>query len=468
MTAFTEAWGGGSGPVRAWAPSARLGYGAGALAVCVAVPLERLWGACVYVCVLAVWSAACGVPARRLMRAAGFAVCLFLPLVALSLAVRAAAGESWTHALAAPLRVALRGLACAAVCAATMASLDVASFGEALVGLRLPRVVAAVLVQVVHQTGLLAEETRRMLTALRLRGLAGAALRFRLRVLCALPVVWLLRLAGKAERVGAAMEVRGLDGTLEGVVPDPAAQGGGGTALEFRGVTVRYREGGPEALSGVTLRVSAGERVALLGLNGSGKTTLLLAAVGLVPHEGTVTVCGVPLTEATARAARDRVGFLFGTPDDQLLFPHVQQDVAFSLERRGIGRDEAWRRSQETLDRLGVGGCASCAPHTLSQGQRQRVALAGALVSGPELLLLDEPSSALDAVGREELVRLLDAQGAAVVLATHDLAFARRVCRRFVVLEAGRVVEDTAEADVARKRETSWAEAARRRFEGLS
>jgi energy-coupling factor transporter ATP-binding protein EcfA2 len=215
------------------------------------------------------------------------------------------------------------------------------------------------------------------------------------------------------------------------------------TTLTLRNVRVRYRPDAPDALCGVSLALSAGERCALLGLNGSGKTTLLAAIAGLLPYSGTIEVDGIALAPATLRRVRDRLGFLFGTPDDQLLFPQVLDDVAFTLERRGASRDEARRRAAAMLDELGIGGLASSAPHQLSQGQRQRVALAGVLVADPPLVLMDEPTSSLDPVGREELARRLDRQRAALLVATHDADFARRVARRFIVLDAGRIVEDT-------------------------
>jgi len=216
-------------------------------------------------------------------------------------------------------------------------------------------------------------------------------------------------------------------------------------ALVYRDVSVHYRAGTPEVVRNVSLSIAPGERVALLGLNGSGKTTVLSAAAGLLPFTGEIEVCGIRLARATERTIRDRLGFLFGVPDDQILFPNVTDDVAFSLERRGVDRAEARAKAAEIMAVLGIGNLASCSPHHLSQGQRQRVALAGALVSAPPLLLLDEPSASLDPVGREELAGLLDAQAAALLLATHDFSFARRVCRRFIVLDGGVIVADTSD-----------------------
>ncbi|NLL83396.1 MAG: ABC transporter ATP-binding protein [Lentisphaerae bacterium] len=218
--------------------------------------------------------------------------------------------------------------------------------------------------------------------------------------------------------------------------------------LSFKNVTVRYAAGSQPAVADVTFTVAPGERVGLLGLNGSGKTSLLLAAVGLVNFSGEITTAGLAVVPKNLRRVRDNVGFLFGTPDDQILFPNVLHDVAFTLERRGVPRREAREQAQQALVALGAGHLAEMAPHRLSVGQRQRVALAASLVSRPQVVLLDEPSSALDPVGREELAQLLGRQQVSLLMATHDLPFARRVCHRFVMLEGGRVVIETTNINV--------------------
>jgi energy-coupling factor transporter ATP-binding protein EcfA2 len=213
--------------------------------------------------------------------------------------------------------------------------------------------------------------------------------------------------------------------------------------LVIRDLRVAYHAGNTLALRGTSLTLKPGERCALLGLNGSGKTTLLRAVAGLLPFSGAIEVCGIALRRETARAVRDRLGFLFGTPDDQLLFPQVLADVAFALERTGRAQSETHAAARQTLEALGIGACAERAPHALSQGQRQRVALAGALIAQPPLLLLDEPTASLDPVGREELAQVLVRQPATLLIATHDVAFARQVVQRFIMLEAGVITDDT-------------------------
>jgi cobalt/nickel transport system ATP-binding protein len=223
-------------------------------------------------------------------------------------------------------------------------------------------------------------------------------------------------------------------------------------ALVMRDVTVRYEPGEEAAIASASFTVAAGERVALVGLNGSGKTTLLMAAAGLVPHEGEIHVCGIALSRRTLSQIRERIGLLFNVPEDQLLFPKVVDDAAFGLLRRGVPPREASASALKTLDELGVAHLAESPLHHLSHGQKQRVALAGTLVGEPGLLLLDEPSAGLDPPGRRRLASLLKGFEAAILLATHDIEFARRLCNRFIVLDGGRIVSDGADLEETLRR----------------
>jgi len=217
-------------------------------------------------------------------------------------------------------------------------------------------------------------------------------------------------------------------------------------ALSFRHLTVRYEPSTVPILDDVTFQMAEGERVALVGLNGSGKTTMLMAAVGLVPHEGDIEVCGTKVARKTLAEVRRRVGFLFNVPEDQLLFPRVIDDVAFALSHQGRPSAEVSKKAMAALASLGIANLAELSLHHLSHGQKQRVALAGALVAEPPLLLLDEPSTGLDPPGKRQLAKLLAGQSAAMLIATHDLDFARRFCMRFVMLDQGGMAFDGTDA----------------------
>ncbi len=214
-------------------------------------------------------------------------------------------------------------------------------------------------------------------------------------------------------------------------------------ALRCHEVSVRHDQDHPPVLSGVSLEVEPGERVALLGLNGSGKTSLLASIVGLVPHQGEIAVAGQRLDRRSAGSVRRRVGFLFNVPEDQLLFPEVIEDVAFGLLSSGVEAKVALEHAARVLERLGMGELAHLPLHHLSHGQKLRVALAGALVTEPPLLLLDEPTAGLDPLGRRALASLLRDLPAAQLVATHELDFVDVVCTRVVLLEGGTIAANT-------------------------
>jgi ABC-type sugar transport system ATPase subunit len=205
-------------------------------------------------------------------------------------------------------------------------------------------------------------------------------------------------------------------------------------ALHLHDVAVPF--GDSPGLAAVSLRMAAGERLALLGPSGEGKTTLLRAIAGLAPvRAGRITIGARDVT-ALPPERRDAV-YLHQVP---VLFPHlrVRENVAFPLAVRGMSRAERERAVAPLLERLGLSTFADRLPSALSGGQRHRVALARALAAKPQVLLLDEPLAALDPVLRadvREAIREAHAEsGAAVVLVTHDLDDATTLGDRIAVL----------------------------------
>jgi cobalt/nickel transport system ATP-binding protein len=222
--------------------------------------------------------------------------------------------------------------------------------------------------------------------------------------------------------------------------------------LELRDVWVRYSPDDSPVVRGLSMTLQPGERVALLGLNGAGKTSLLSTIVGLLPHDGEIEVAGVKVTRSTIAEIRRRVGFLFNAPEDQLLFPRVIDDVAFGLRQQRIPIDEATAGAARALAAVDSESLVNESVLRLSHGQKQRVALAGALVTEPSMLLLDEPSAALDPVGSRRLAQTLRSVEATVLVSTHDLDFAASCCDRFLLLGNGRVVLDAADLTDIRTR----------------
>jgi len=207
-------------------------------------------------------------------------------------------------------------------------------------------------------------------------------------------------------------------------------------------VSFRYRDDRPLALDGLDFEVGRGELLALVGGNGSGKSTLARLCNGLLaPGSGEVLVDGRSTSDLDSLwDIRSRVGLLFQDPEDQIVGASVEDDVAFGLENLGVTREEMRRRVAEVLEVVGLTGEESTEPHLLSGGQKQRLALAGVLVLEPTLLVLDEPTSMLDAAGREEVldfVRGLTRRGVAVLMITQHMGEAL-VADRLLALDRGR------------------------------
>ena len=213
--------------------------------------------------------------------------------------------------------------------------------------------------------------------------------------------------------------------------------------IEIEGLTFRYPDGRC-ALSDVTLRVRAGERVALVGPNGAGKSTLLLHLNGILrATEGTIRAGGLPLTNRTLGQIRAMVGLVFQNPDDQLFSTHVFQDVAFGPLHMGLPEDEVRERVERALAAVGMSGYGERMSYHLSLGEKKRIALATVLSMEPRILALDEPSAGLDPRARRGLIRLLAGlNGQTLLIASHDMRLVRDLCTRMVVLDDGVVVAD--------------------------
>ncbi|OKL35897.1 energy-coupling factor ABC transporter ATP-binding protein [Domibacillus mangrovi] len=214
-------------------------------------------------------------------------------------------------------------------------------------------------------------------------------------------------------------------------------------AISIKGVSYQYPEQESIALNNVSLDVYKGEWLAIVGHNGSGKSTLAKMLNGLhYPSEGTVMIGGYALNEENVWAIREKLGMVFQNPDNQFVGTTVQDDVAFGLENNGVEHGVMEERVYASLEKVGMTAFLNQEPHHLSGGQKQRVAIAGVIALRPDIILLDEATSMLDPLGREEVMdtvrELNEKEGLTVISITHDLEEAAKA-DRVIVLNEGRL-----------------------------
>jgi energy-coupling factor transport system ATP-binding protein len=227
--------------------------------------------------------------------------------------------------------------------------------------------------------------------------------------------------------------------------------------IELEDVSFTYRVGEPDAvpaLRDLKLEIEPGQLVAIIGHNGSGKSTLvkLLTAV-LYPTEGHVRIGGVPVDREHRWDVRRKVSVVFQDPDDQLIMNRVIDDVAFGPENLGLAREEIEERVRSSVRMLGLEEIGSRLIEDLSPGQKQRVALAGALAMRPLFLILDEPTSLLPVPVAMRLISTVRdlslRENMGVVHVTHSM-YEAVLFERVVVMDAGHVVLDGPPAEVFR------------------
>lgn len=220
--------------------------------------------------------------------------------------------------------------------------------------------------------------------------------------------------------------------------------------ITFDSVTYSYPSADAAALHDISFEIEAGEYVAVLGLNGAGKTTLGLCVNGVVPTmlggdlTGTVTVAGLDVSEYPVREMSKIVGVVFDNPEFQMSQMSVAEEVALGLENAGVPYEEMKRIIPETLELVGLGGFEERSPLGLSGGQQQRLAIAAVLAMRPQILIMDEPTSNLDPIGKQEVfdmaARLNKERGMTVIVIEHEVEVMARYADRVIVLDGGRVV----------------------------
>lgn len=212
--------------------------------------------------------------------------------------------------------------------------------------------------------------------------------------------------------------------------------------LEFKQVNFSY-PGGRQVLRDISFSIRPGEKVAIVGLNGSGKSTLLLHTNGLLTADsGTVLIDGTPIGPKTVEQARRAVGMVFQNADDQLFMPSVEADVAFGPRNMGLPEEEIKRRVEKALRQTGCSELRERAPFHLSGGQKKMVSIATVLSMEPDILVFDEPTSGLDFAAEAQFIGIVDRLPHTILMSTHDMDLARRLCSRAILMDSGAIAYD--------------------------
>ena len=211
--------------------------------------------------------------------------------------------------------------------------------------------------------------------------------------------------------------------------------------LEFRNVSFSYEPGTP-VIDDLSFHIRQGETVGLIGANGAGKSTIMKLMLGLLPAQGEILVEGMPVTKQNLSVIRQKIGFVLQDSDNQMFMPTVYEDMIFGPRNYGLTREEADARVDRVLKELGLESLKHRHNHKISGGEKRMAAIATILAMEPEMIVMDEPSTALDPVNRRRVISTINSRKETKLIASHDLDMILDTCQRVILLNHGRIVAD--------------------------
>ena len=221
--------------------------------------------------------------------------------------------------------------------------------------------------------------------------------------------------------------------------------------IKIENLSVQYLEQEDKALDGISLEVNEGEFVAILGAHGAGKTTLCLSINGIVPNMinadmfGKIEVAGEVPPKIPVRELASKVGSVFDNPEFQMSQLTVFEEVALGLQNLGVDKDTIIENITTSLELVGLAGFEERSPFEISGGQQQRLAMASALSMKPQILVLDEPTSNLDPIGKEEVFtvtrKINQEEGLTVIIAEHEVEVIAEYADKVILLEQGKITQ---------------------------
>lgn len=219
--------------------------------------------------------------------------------------------------------------------------------------------------------------------------------------------------------------------------------------IEFQNVSYAYEETRP-VVDGLSFTIREGEAVGLIGANGAGKSTVLKLLVGLISGTGQIQVDNLPVNRQNLPSIRQKTGFVLQDSDNQMFMPTVYEDMMFGPRNYGLSMEEAEQRVDAVLDRLGLRELKHRYNHKISGGEKRMAAIAAILAMEPKVILMDEPSTALDPVNRRTVINTINSLGQTKLIASHDLDMILDTCRRVILLSHGKIAADGQTEDILR------------------
>ena len=219
----------------------------------------------------------------------------------------------------------------------------------------------------------------------------------------------------------------------------------------FEHVSFAYTQGQP-VLDDLNFVIRDGESVGLIGANGSGKSTLMKVLLGLLPHEGSVRVDEREVQKENLASVRKKLGLVLQNSDNQMFMPTVFEDMMFGLLNYGMSREDAERRTDEVLEKLGLTELKHRHNHRISGGEKRMAAIATVLAMDPDTMLMDEPTSALDPCNRRMVIDTIRELPNTKLVASHDLDMILDTCSRVILLNTGRIAADGPASEILQNR----------------
>ena len=226
-----------------------------------------------------------------------------------------------------------------------------------------------------------------------------------------------------------------------------------GELLKIKDLSFTYEDGN-KVLDGLNLTAHDGESIGIVGANGIGKSTLMKLLVGLyLNFEGELEVAGHPVNKKNLSHIREHVGYVFQDSDSQLFLSTVEEDVAFGPQNYGLSGEEVKRRVDEALEKVHITHLRGKHNYKLSGGEKKLAAIATILSMEPDIIIMDEPSIALDPRNRRNLIGTLNEIQALKIITSHDLDFIMDTCTRALLLDEGRIIADGDVKDILTNKE---------------